>query len=83
MVDEKHDADGGRVAAGDGAWWLCNLSDLWLQLRAWLRYAPNATASARAYVTISGNYAYRYPPFYTPDYNGYFGTYQSNGGGNG
>jgi hypothetical protein len=29
------------------------------------------------------NYAYRYPPVYTSDYNGYFGTYQSNGGGNG
>ena len=46
-------------------------------------YAPGYGYVPSAYVGYPGNYAYRYAPPYTPDYNGYFGTYQRNGGGNG
>jgi len=29
----------------------------------------------------AGDYPYRYHPFYTPDYNGYYDTYRNSGGG--
>jgi hypothetical protein len=45
-------------------------------------YGPGYGYVPNAYATYPGSYAYRYAPLYTPDYNGYFDTYRSHGGGN-
>ena len=84
MVGEKHDADGGRVAAGTAVGGCATYPTYSYGYGRAYGYCPMLTGYTRT-VRLSGppQLPIAIRPVYSPDYNSSFDTYRSNGGGNG